>query len=106
MRQMLSVCVCGWYNKTSVSLSLISSPFSIDICQFSMTSLLSSTENKDRSISFRAIILLMIYAGTIILNLLAASIDDRFATKKFPLQSNATTIVEPLDVGENNSVIF
>jgi hypothetical protein len=72
-----------------------------------MTSLLSSTENKDRSISFRAIILLMIYAGTIILNLLAASIDDRFATKKFQLQSNATTIVEPVDVtGENNSVIY
>jgi hypothetical protein len=68
------------------------SRFSIDICQFSMTSLLSTPENKERSVSFRSIILIMIYAGTIILNLLAASIDDRFPVKRLQSQDNSTTI--------------
>jgi hypothetical protein len=65
-----------------------------------MTSLLSSSENKERSISFRSITLIMIYAGTIILNLLAASIDDRFPVKKFPSpESNSTamTLMESLE---------
>lgn len=52
--------------------------FSIDICQFNMTSLFNSSEDKTRSMSFRSVILIMIYAGTIILNLLAASVDNTF----------------------------
>lgn len=42
----------------------------------------------------------MIYAGTIILNLLAASIDDRSASRRYQLQNNTTTvtaIMESLD---------
>jgi transmembrane protein 237 len=64
--------------------------FSIDICQFSMTSLLNSSEDKSRSISFRSIILIMIYAGTIILNLLAASVDS-----KFPMINAENSTVTP-----------
>ncbi|XP_070502217.1 uncharacterized protein [Chironomus tepperi] len=79
----------------------------IDICQFSMTSLLNTSENKERSISFRSIILIMIYAGTIILNLLAASIDDRFPAKKYQSQDNSTTItlMESLEK-ENTNIYF
>lgn len=80
--------------------------FSIDICQFSMTSLLSTSENKERSISFRSIILIMIYAGTIILNLLAASIDDRFPMKKFETQDNSTTVTLMEALEKDNKVSF
>lgn len=63
---------------------------SIDICQFSMTTLLNSSEERSRSISFRAIILIMIYAGTIILNLLAASVDHALPTVKAQPPENST----------------
>lgn len=75
---------------------------SIDICQFSMTSLLSSAEDKSRSISFRSIILIMIYAGTIILNLLAASVDNKFPMVKAQSAENST-IAETL---ENDNVVL
>lgn len=68
-----------------------------------MTSLLSASENKERSISFRSIILLMIYAGTIILNLLAASIDDRTATRRYLLQNNTTTVTAVMEALETSN---
>lgn len=70
-----------------------------------MSSLLSTSENKERSISFRSVILIMIYAGTIILNLLAASIDDRTA-RRYQLQNNSTTVtavMESLEGDGNNN---
>lgn len=70
-----------------------------------MTSLLSATENKDRSISFRSIILLMIYAGTIILNLLAASIDDRTSSRRYQLQSNTTTVTAIMEAYESSNQV-
>lgn len=69
-----------------------------------MSSLLNTSENKERSISFRSIILIMIYAGTIILNLLAASIDDRFPGKKYQSQDNSTTITLMEALEKENTV--
>lgn len=99
----ICACVCTCVGASSYLISLFFLPFSIDICQFSMTSLLSASENKERSISFRSIILLMIYAGTIILNLLAASIDDRTATRRYLLQNNTTTVTAVMEALETSN---
>lgn len=53
---------------------------SIDICQFSLSSVFNPSDVGSRNVSFRAIILIMVYAGTILLNLLAAFVDDKFPT--------------------------
>lgn len=76
---------------------------SIDICQFNMTSLLNSSEDKSRSISFRSIILIMIYAGTIILNLLAASVDGKFPSMKAQSSINAT--IAAMQSTESDNVV-
>lgn len=76
--------------------------FRIDICQFSITSLMNSSEDKSRSISFRSIILIMIYAGTIILNLLAASVDNKFPLMQAQPPDNSTEVPESAET--DNSV--
>lgn len=83
--------LCGWFFHKGEII------FSIDICQFSMTSLWSSSEDKNRSISFRSIILIMIYAGTIILNLLAASVDNKFPIMNSLSHENSTLISDSDD---------
>ena len=65
-----------------------------------MTSLLNSSEDKTRSMSFRSVILIMIYAGTIILNLLAASVDNTFPMRT---SSENSTFTQTL---KNDSVSF
>lgn len=45
----------------------------------------------------------MIYAGTIILNLLAASIDDRTATRRYLLQNNTTTVTAVMEALETSN---
>lgn len=78
--------------------------FSIDICQFSVSSLFNSSEDKSRSISFRSIILIMIYAGTIILNLLAASVDNKFPAMKNQSSENSTLTELMDDLAKDNPV--
>ncbi|CRK96600.1 CLUMA_CG009893, isoform A [Clunio marinus] len=75
----------------------------IDICQFSVSSLLNTSEDKSRSISFRSIILIMIYAGTIILNLLAASVDSKFTMIKSMSSENSTVEAEMATTPEKQS---
>jgi hypothetical protein len=48
--------------------------------------------------------LIMIYTATIILNLLAASIDDRFPMKKYQSQDNST-IITLMDSYEKDNVV-
>lgn len=55
-----------------------------------MTTFLNSSDDRSRSISFRSIILIMIYAGTIILNLLAASVDNSLPTVRAQPPENST----------------
>lgn len=78
---------------------------SIDICQFSITSLFNSVDDRHRSISFRSVILIMIYAGTIILNLLAASVDNKFPVASNQSAENSTmpSVMEPAE--RDNSVL-
>lgn len=78
---------------------------SIDICQFSITSLFNSGDDRHRSISFRSVILIMIYAGTIILNLLAASVDSKFPVASNLSAENSTlpSVMEPAE--KDNSVL-
>lgn len=70
-----------------------------------MTSLLSTSENKENSVSFRSIMLIMIYAGTILLNLLAASMDDRFTMRKYQSQDNSTMSLMEMDAIENADTV-
>lgn len=79
--------------------------FSVDICQFSLTSMFTSSEDKTRSISFRSIILIMTYAGTIILNLLAASIDNNFTGTK-ALSAENSTMAGAMDSMEDNDTVL
>lgn len=78
---------------------------SIDICQFSITSLFNSGDDRHRSISFRSVILIMVYAGTIILNLLAASVDNKFPVASNQSAENSTmpSVMEPAE--KDNSVL-
>lgn len=78
--------------------------FSIDICQFSVSSLFNSSEDKSRSISFRSIILIMVYAGTIILNLLAASVDSSLSTIKNLSPENSTVTAAKETMEKHDSV--
>lgn len=76
------------------------SVFSIDICQFSM---FNTGDDKTHSISFRSVIMIMIYAGTIVLNLSASSLDERFYMPQLATaQTNATLITE--DTGKDDLV--
>lgn len=77
---------------------------SIDICRFSVSSLLNSSEDKSRSISFRSIILIMIYAGTIILNLLAASVDNQFSAVTLSSSENST-ISAAMEAAEKDNMV-
>lgn len=79
--------------------------FSVDICQFSVTSLWNTSEDKHRSISFRSIILIMIYAGTIILNLLAASVDNTFSPVRNQPPENSTLMEATESNTEKETVI-
>lgn len=79
--------------------------FSVDICQFSLTSLFQSSEDKNRTISFRSIVLIMTYAGTIILNLLAASIDSNFTASKAQPSENSTMAAMMESMEDNDSVL-
>ena len=81
--------------------------FSIDICQFSVTALFNSTDdNKSRSISFRSVILIMIYTGTIILNLLAASVDSRFSITGNQLAENSTLASSAMQPSEKDNLVL
>lgn len=62
----------------------------VDICQFSLSTLFNPTEERSLTISFRAVVLIMIYAGTILLNLLAAFVDDKFPVIGALQQTNMT----------------
>lgn len=85
-------------------MNLKHSRFSIDICQFSVSSLWNSSEDKHRSISFRSIILIMIYAGTIILNLLAASVDNTF-TPVISQPPENSTMTEAAESAESENTV-
>lgn len=78
---------------------------SIDICQFSITSLFNSGDDRHRSISFRSIILIMIYTGTIILNLLAASVDSKVPVAFNQPAENSTMASEMEQAEKDNSVL-
>lgn len=97
----VGVCVGGEVRNVKLFFIYISS---IDICQFSVSSLLNSSEDKSRSISFRSIILIMIYAGTIILNLLAASVDNKFSDKL--MSSENSTITAAMEAVEKDNMVF
>lgn len=70
--------------------------FRIDISQFSLSSFFSSTnETKYGTMSFRSLICLLIYSTTIILNLLAGSVDERlYLSSKYTISGNQTLIDE------------
>lgn len=78
--------------------------FSIDICQFSVTSLWNSSEDKHHSISFRSVILIMVYAGTIILNLLAASVDNTLSSVYIQPPGNLTITEVTEQTNKDNTV--
>ena len=59
-------------------------------------------DDKTHSISFRSVIMIMIYAGTIVLNLSAGSLDERFYLPQLAAQTNATLITE--DTGKEDLV--
>jgi hypothetical protein len=59
-----------------------------------MSSVFNQNEVGNRTISFRAIILIMVYAGTILLNLLAAFVDDKFPIIGNMNLSNMTAIAD------------
>lgn len=62
----------------------------------------TGSDDKTHSISFRSVIMIMIYAGTIVLNLSAGSLDERFYLPQLAAQTNATLITE--DAGKEDLV--